>query len=270
MSNICFIGGGNMATALIGGLIKRGFSTVHLRVVEINEAHRIKLHNDFSVRATADIAEGVTHSDVILLAVKPQQLREVCAELVPLLDGQLIISIAAGISAKDLARWLGTQNIVRAMPNTPALIRKGITGLYALPTVNVKQREAAQTILISVGNTLWLENEAMMDSVTAISGSGPAYVFYFIEAMQQAACELGFNEHDARRLVLDTFLGATKLAEASQEKTSVLRARVTSKNGTTERALLSMDTDGVMHGIVQAVHAAAARSKEMGDELGAN
>ena len=267
--NICFIGGGNMASALIGGLLKRGFAAAHIHVVEINPDNCTRLHNEYSVRASADLAAGVTHSEFIVLAVKPQHSQELALQLAPILTGQLVISIAAGIRAKDLARWLGSENIVRAMPNTPALIRSGITGLYPLPTVSAAHRHDAQTIMAAVGSTLWLESETMMDAVTAVSGSGPAYVFYFIEAMQLAARELGFNQQDARRLVLDTFTGATKLAEAGNEEVSELRARVTSKNGTTERALLSMESNHVLQHIVSAVHAAALRSEEMGAEMGA-
>ncbi len=267
--NICFIGGGNMASALIGGLLKRGFSPAHIRVVEIDPDSCTRLHNEFGVRASGDLAAGVAHCELIVLAVKPQQLHELAILLAPSLSGQLLISIAAGIRAKDLARWLGSANIVRAMPNTPALIRSGITGLYALPAVSAAQRHDAQTVMAAVGSTLWLESEAMMDAVTAVSGSGPAYVYYFIEAMQQAARELGFNEQDARRLVLDTFMGASKLAEESTEDVKLLRARVTSKNGTTERALIRMEENQVKQHIVSAVHAAALRSEEMGNEMGA-
>jgi pyrroline-5-carboxylate reductase len=267
--NICFIGGGNMASALIGGLLKRGFAPAHIRVVEVSHEACTRLHNEYGVIASTDLAAGVSNCEFIVLAVKPQQLHDVALQLAPILAGQLIISIAAGIRAADLKRWLGTKNIVRAMPNTPALIRSGITGLYALPGVSAAHRHDAQTILSAVGSTLWLESEAMMDAVTAVSGSGPAYVFYFIEAMQQAALELGFNPQDARRLVLDTFIGASKLVEAGNEEVDVLRARVTSKNGTTERAILSMEASQVKQHIVRAVHAAAARSAEMGAELGA-
>ena len=267
--NICFIGGGNMASALIGGLLKRGFAAAHIRVVEINTDSCTRLHTEFGVRASADLAVGLTHSECIVLAVKPQQLHELSVQLAPLLAGQLIISIAAGVRAEDLRRWLGSDNIVRAMPNTPALIQSGIAGLYALPTVSATHRHDAQTIMAAVGNTLWMENETMMDAVTAVSGSGPAYVFYFIEAMQQAAIELGFNQQDARRLALDTFMGAAKLAESGKEEMSILRAKVTSKNGTTERAILSMEASHVQQHIIKAVHAAATRSAEMGKELGA-
>jgi pyrroline-5-carboxylate reductase len=267
--NICFIGGGNMASALIGGLLKRGFAMAHIHVVEINPDNCTRLHNEYGVRASADLADAVAQSDFIVLAVKPQQLHELALQLAPMLSAQLIISIAAGIRATDLARWLGTQNIVRAMPNTPALIRSGITGLYPLPAVSAEHRHDAQTIMAAVGSTLWLESESMMDAVTAVSGSGPAYVFYFIEAMQQAARELGFTQQDARLLVLDTFIGASKLAESDSEDVSLLRARVTSKNGTTERAILSMENNHVQQHIISAVHVAAKRSEEMGAEMGA-
>lgn len=266
--HICFIGGGNMAAALIGGLLGKGYSAKQISVVEINADNRARLQRDFAVRAFESIADGIAGSQVIVFAVKPQQLREVAQQLAPSLSGQLLISIAAGILATDLARWSNSQAIVRAMPNTPALIQSGMTGLYALPAVTAAQREQAQKILAAVGETLWLQDEAMMDAVTAISGSGPAYVFYFIEALQQAAKTLGFNAGDARRLSLATFLGASKLAASSDEDVSVLRARVTSKNGTTERALLSLSANHVAEHIALAAQAAAARSREMGDELG--
>ena len=265
---ITFIGGGNMATALIGGLLKRDFSAAQLRVVEINADNRARLQQEFGVQATAELAAAVTGSEIIVLAVKPQQLREVSQQLAPLLSGQLLVSIAAGIRADDLAHWLGIRNVVRAMPNTPALIQRGMTGLYALPAVSKSQRDQAQNILGAVGESLWVQDEVMLDAVTAISGSGPAYVFYFIEAMQQAARELGFNDNDARRLSIDTFLGAAKLADASSDDVSLLRARVTSKNGTTERALLSLEANNVKQHIIAAAKAAAERSREMGDELG--
>ena len=265
---ICFIGGGNMASALIGGLLNRGFASAHIHVVDINAENCVRLHNEYGVRASADLATSMTHCEVVVLAVKPQQLQELSKQLAPMLSGKLIISVAAGIRAKDLSRWLNSDNVVRAMPNTPALIRSGITGLYALPAVSAAHRHDAQSVMAAVGSTLWLESETMMDAVTAVSGSGPAYIFYFIEAMQQAAMELGFNQHDARRLALDTFMGATKLADAGNDDASVLRARVTSKNGTTECALLSMESNHVKQHIINAVKAAAARSEEMGAELG--
>ncbi|MDO8925890.1 MAG: pyrroline-5-carboxylate reductase [Sideroxyarcus sp.] len=265
---ITFIGGGNMAKALISGLIKRGYSPSKMHVVEVSKDRCAELHNEFAVRASTDMAQAVAHSEVVILSVKPQQLQEVALQLAPSLEDRLVISIAAGIRTQDIARWVGSQNIVRCMPNTPALIRSGVTALYATPVVRPEQCHRAEAILSAVGSTFWLDDEERLDAVTAISGSGPAYVFYFIEAMQQAAYELGVEESQARQMVLDTFLGATKLAENSSDEVATLRARVTSKNGTTERALLSMDANRVKQDIVDAIHAAAKRSKEMGDELG--
>lgn len=269
--NICFIGGGNMAAAIIGGLLDAKYvAREAVRVVEINADTRARLQSEFGIQATDDLASAVGGSDVIVLAVKPQQLREVAQQLKPLVSGQLLLSIAAGIRASDLARWLGSHNVVRAMPNTPALVRKGVTGLYALPQVGQAQREVSESILGAVGSHAWLDEEAQLDAVTAISGSGPAYVFYFIEAMLQAARELGLDEAQARELAYGTFAGAIELAQQSSEDPATLRARVTSKNGTTERALLSMEANQVKQHIITAAKAAAARSKEMGDELGAN
>ncbi|HLY97127.1 MAG TPA: pyrroline-5-carboxylate reductase [Sideroxyarcus sp.] len=265
---LTFIGGGNMAKALVGGLIKRGYSPSKIRVVDVSKERCVELHNEFGVRAATEMMEAVANGDAVILAVKPQQLREVALQLAPVIDGRLVISVAAGIRTQDLARWLGTHNIVRCMPNTPALIRCGVTALYAMPAVTPEQCHSAEAILGAVGTTLWVEDEEMLDAVTAISGSGPAYVFYFIEAMQQGAYELGLDEAEARQLVLDTFIGASKLAESSKEDIATLRARVTSKNGTTERALNTMEANQVKMDIVAAIHAAAVRSKELGDELG--
>ena len=169
----------------------------------------------------------------------------------------------------DLSLWLGGHGvIVRAMPNTPAMVLAGVTGLYSLPGVPERQRRQAETVLAAVGTTLWLEKEAQMDAITAISGSGPAYVFLFIEALQEAAVELGFTPDQARTLSLETFLGAAKLAHQSSEDAATLRARVTSKGGTTERAILAMEAAGVKQAIIQAAQAACLRSRELGDELG--
>ncbi len=267
--NITFVGGGNMATALIGGMLQKGFDAARIAVVEVVPEARERLARAFGVRTCADLAQGTAGAGVLVLAVKPQQLRELAAALRPLLAGQLVISIAAGIRAGDLARWLGGHtNLVRAMPNTPALILAGITGLYALPQVGAEARAGAERILGAVGETLWLGDESMMDAVTAVSGSGPAYVFYFIEALQEAAQALGFSPAEARRLALATFLGASRLAAGGAEGPAELRARVTSKGGTTERAIRSLDEAQVMRLIGRAVAAAAERSRELGDEFG--
>lgn len=273
--NICFIGGGNMAAAIIGGLLRRGTCPPEkVRVVEIGADNRTRLQSEFGVQVTAELAEGVAGSDVVVLAVKPQQLREVAIQLGPLLSGQIVLSIAAGIRLADLARWLATQNyaaLARAMPNTPALVGAGMTGLYSMPLKEMltqQQLGHIETISGAMGSFVWIHSEEDMDAVTAVSGSGPAYFFYFIEALEQAGKELGLQEQTARQLALETALGAARLAHDSSEDPATLRARVTSKNGTTERALLSMEADRVKQHIIKAVHAAAERSREMGDELG--
>jgi pyrroline-5-carboxylate reductase len=204
-----------------------------------------------------------------VLAVKPQQLRDIAIFLGSLLRNQLVISIAAGIRSADLIRWLGGYDaVVRVMPNTPAQIRCGVSAMFAASGANQEHCKQAENILGAVGSTVWLEDETQMDAVTAISGSGPAYVFYFIEAMQQAALELGLSPQQARDLSLQTFLGASQLALQSDANPAELRAQVTSKGGTTERALLSMETAGIKNAIVHALRAAAERSREMGDLLG--
>jgi pyrroline-5-carboxylate reductase len=205
----------------------------------------------------------------VLLAVKPQQMPAVAKELSTCLRGQLVISIAAGIRTADLARWLGGHaRIVRAMPNTPALIRLGVSGLFAAAAVNQADRDRAQSILGAVGGVVWVQRESDIDVVTAVSGSGPAYIFYFIEALEQAAVELGLNGAQAHELAVQTFVGAAKLAAGSNEPAAVLRARVTSKAGTTEAALKTMEANDIKHKIGEAVRAAASRSRELGDEFG--
>ena len=196
-------------------------------------------------------------------------IKVMAQQLAPLLKDHLVISIAAGIRASDICRWLGGHaRVVRAMPNTPALVRAAVTGLYALPGVSAQQKQHAEAILAAVGSVLWLEREELLDALTAVSGSGPAYVFYFIEALQQAARELGLDAAQARQLSLETFLGAARLASQSDEDAATLRARVTSKGGTTERALQSMEHDGVRSAIARAIHAAHERARELGDEFG--
>jgi pyrroline-5-carboxylate reductase len=264
---ILFIGGGNMASALIGGLLQQGFRAADIRVVEVSALARERLQQEFGVAAMAAIDAAISQ-DVVVLAVKPQQMREVAAALKPYLQGRLVLSIAAGIRTADLARWLGSGRIVRAMPNTPALLRAGISGLYAAPGASAEDRTAAQRVLEAVGAVVPVEREAQLDGVTAVSGSGPAYVFYFMEALQQAAQELGFSPDQSRRLAQETFSGAAKLAAASEDPVEVLRARVTSKAGTTEAALKSMEAAEVKRRVVEAIHAAARRSKELGDEFG--
>lgn len=266
---ITFLGGGNMATALIGGMRQQGFSAPAIQVVEPVEVARQRMTDAFGVRCTAAVDVAAMNCEVWVLCVKPQQMRDALAPLAGRLKGQLVISIAAGLRLGDIGRWLGGyRQLVRSMPNTPALIGQGVTGLYADPAVDAEGRARAERILGAVGGTIWITDEAKMDAVTAISGSGPAYVFYFIEAMQEAACALGFDEPTARRLSIETFLGAARLAQESAEPVATLRERVTSKGGTTAAALQSFDTDLVKAAILRGVLAADTRGRELGEMMG--
>lgn len=266
---IAFIGGGNMAGALIGGLVGKGFAPADIRVVEITPEARERLQTRFGVAAYGEMAPAVEGADAVVLAVKPQQLYPVVKELAPLLSNQLVVSIVAGIRASDISRWLGGYpKVARAMPNTPAMVGAGISGLYAMPGLGEGERKQVETILAAVGMTLWLHDESRMDAVTAVSGSGPAYVFYYLQALQEAAQELGFSSAEGRLLALETFVGACKLAADSGEDFALLRAKVTSKGGTTERALLTKEAAGVRAAIVAGVKAACARSAELAEEFG--
>jgi pyrroline-5-carboxylate reductase len=266
---ITFLGGGNMAHALIGGLLKTGFNAADIAVIELNAEGRAQLAQIYGVRCSAAPDADALACDVLLLSVKPQQMRAACAPLRPYLQQQLIISIAAGLRLADLQRWLGGhRKLVRTMPNTPALIGAGVTGLYASPAVSPDEKARAERILRAVGSTLWIDDEAQMDAITAVSGSGPAYAFLFIEALQQAATELGFTPEQARQLSIETALGAAKLAAQSSEPACVLREHVTSKGGTTEAALRTMAERGVKDGIIAGILAADARGRELGESLG--
>jgi pyrroline-5-carboxylate reductase len=267
---LTFIGGGNMAAALIGGLIDKGHAAAGFCAVEIQAEARARLTAQFGVACVDSVAAAAPLGEAVVLAVKPQQMRAAAQALGPRLRRELVITIAAGIRLVDLSRWLGSYaTLVRCMPNTPALIGAGITGLYASAGVDAGNRALAESILGAVGATLWVPEESLLDPVTAISGSGPAYVFYFIEALQQAAQEMGFSAADAKKLAVQTFVGAAQLAAQSPEGVAVLRERVTSKGGTTERALASMDADRVKDLIVRALHAANQRAHELGEQLGA-
>jgi len=268
---ITFLGGGNMAYAMIAGLLKQGLHAGDIEVVEIDAGNRERLSSSFGVFCHSGPESLAWAADVIVLAVKPQQMKAAVAPLVPCLNKQVVVSIAAGLRLDALSRWLGGyRRIVRAMPNTPAMIGAGVTGLVALPEVNAAEREAAERVLRAAGSTLWIDDERGMDAVTAISGSGPAYVFLFIEGLQQAARMLGFASEQARQLALDTVLGAAQLAAQSPESAATLRERVTSKGGTTEAALKAMTEGGFSQAIIAGTAAAAARSKELGDMLGAD
>lgn len=265
---IGFIGGGNMAQAIIGGLLQQGQIPTEIGVVEIQPAQRERLAA-LGVQTFESIGDAFSICEVVVLAVKPQQLREVARMLAPHLRNTLVVSIAAGVRSSDLQRWLdGHSRIVRTMPNTPALVGRGLTALHAMPGLGPADRERSDRLLSAVGTTLWVEDEQRLDAVTAVSGSGPAYVFLFLEALQRAAETLGFESDEARRLALETCSGACLLAERGGEPFERLRAQVTSKGGTTERAIAVLESAGVAASIVEAIQAAEARARELGDLLG--
>lgn len=264
---LAFIGGGNMAQALIVGLKNQQFAMQNITVIELDANKRGELER-LGVNAT-DTLTSVTVCDVIVLAIKPQQLPGMAKTLATILTKQLVISIAAGIRLSDLSRWLGNYTaIIRAMPNTPAQIQAGVTGLYALPSVSHAQIALANQVLSAAGATIWLDSEEKLDAVTAISGSGPAYVFYLIEALQEAALALGLNAEQAKQLSIATFKGASLLAEASNTPINTLREQVTSKGGTTEQGLLSLQDSQVKQSIILAAKKACERAKSLGIELG--
>ncbi|HRH81086.1 MAG TPA: pyrroline-5-carboxylate reductase [Thiobacillaceae bacterium] len=264
-----FIGGGNMAAALIGGLLQKGFQAADIMVAETSPERREWLAANYPVTVQAEPHELMEEADLVVLAVKPQQLRQILLELSEPYPGQLFLSIAAGVRAADISRWLGGHPaVVRAMPNTPALIGVGMTGLYALSGVSQAQRQQAGQIMQAVGVSVWVEDEALIDAVTAISGSGPAYVFYLIEALEEAAVDLGLAPELARLLSLQTFLGASALAVRDGEPPATLRARVTSKGGTTEQGIRVLEESGVKTAMLNAARAAAERSRELADILG--
>lgn len=263
-----FIGGGNMAAAIVGGLLRKGFQAADITVADPVPERRSWLAHEFGI-CVEESAAACLQADVIVLAVKPQQLHEALISLPALREQQLVLSVAAGVRAADISRWLkGHASIARAMPNTPALVGEGASGLFGLPAVNAQQRDWASHIMAAVGLVVWVEDEAQIDAVTAISGSGPAYVFYFIEALEQAGIELGLPADTARQLTLQTFLGASTLAMQDAAPPAELRARVTSKGGTTERGIQALADGGVRAAILQAARSASQRATEMGDLLG--
>ncbi len=261
-----------MAASLIGGLIADGFPPHRIRVAEPDAGRRAWLEGRFPVRAEADNRAVAEAAGVLVLAVKPQVLREVAQALAPVVQAQrpLVISIAAGVRERDLERWLGEVPLVRAMPNTPALVQSGATALHANPRVDEAQRALAESIMRAVGITLWLEEEGQMDAVTALSGSGPAYCFLVMEAMEEAAHALGLSRETARLLTLQTAFGAAKMALESEEDIAALRRRVTSPGGTTEAALRVLEAGGIRALLKEAMEAACRRSRELAQALGAS
>ncbi len=269
--NISFIGAGNMACSLIGGLLADGKTPANIHIADTNQEQLSALQQRFAVTVCQSNRAATDAADILVLAVKPQGLKQVAEEIRDSVQSKqpLVISIAAGVQEKDINRWLGNNiAIVRTMPNTPSLIQTGASGLYANDKVTEDQRNIAETIMRAVGVAVWVENEQQMDAVTAISGSGPAYYFLFMEAMQAAGQELGLNAETARLLTLQTAFGATKMALESNEECATLRQRVTSPGGTTEQALNTFEQGELRKLIKQAVAAAAKRSQELAQLLG--
>jgi pyrroline-5-carboxylate reductase len=266
---IAFLGGGNMANALIGGLIAQGFDAGAISVVEVSATTRGKLVAQHRVRVSAAPDAATLASDTLVLAVKPQDMRAALAPFGEGFGSTLVISVAAGLRLADLSRWMGGhRRLVRCMPNTPALIGAGIAGLYALPEVSAAEKQRAARILGAVGEVVWVDEEALLDPVTAVSGSGPAYVFWFIEQLGAAGVRLGLPQEAAARLALQTVLGSAKLAAQSGEPPDALRERVTSKGGTTEAALRVFAEERLAERLMRALEAASRRGEELGEELG--
>lgn len=267
-TRIAFIGGGNMASAILGGLLKQGLPAASVQVVEPWDEARERLARDFGVKAQAQAGASLADATVVVWAVKPQTFRDAAQAVAPHAKNALHLSVAAGIRSDSIKQWLGTDRIVRSMPNTPALVGRGMTALFARASVSKDDRSLVEQVLAPTGATLWVEGEQQLDAVTALSGSGPAYVFYFIEAMTRAGQEMGLPAATAQQLAIGTFCGASELARASSEPPAVLRERVTSKGGTTYAALTSMQQSGVADKFVEAMQAACRRAAELGDEFG--
>lgn len=278
MPKIGFIGGGNMANSLIGGLINAGFSASDITIAEPDKARLQALDEQFKISTTENNSDTL-QCDVIVLAVKPQLLKTVCLQLEANLKNQtnnpLFISIAAGVKSTDINRWLnGNQNkqsaIVRCMPNTPSLVQCGASGLFANDQVSDAQKTSAEDIMQAVGTVIWVDTENQLNAVTAVSGSGPAYFFLMMEAMQQAGETLGLNKDISQKLVLQTALGASRMATESDHSPAELRQMVTSKGGTTEQAILSFQNANYFQIVQDALQAANDRSISLADELGSD
>ncbi len=265
---IAFIGGGNMASAILGGLRRQGVPAAAFEVVEPFEEARARLAQSLGITARAEASEALSRCGVVVWAVKPQTFADAARPVRGFAGDALHLSVAAGIPSGSIARWLGTERVVRAMPNTPALVGQGVTGLYARAGVEGDDRSKVGQLLAPTGELIWVDAEAALDAVTALSGSGPAYVFYFIEAMTEAGVEMGLTPEQAQRLAIGTFTGASALAHSATEPPSVLRERVTSKGGTTYAALASLQQADVKAQFKTAIRAAQQRAAELGEEFG--
>jgi len=269
LPTIAFIGGGNMASAIIGGLIRQGHPVAQIEVVEPFEPTRAALLQHYGLTAQPESGLALQRASIVVWAVKPQNFKDAAAQAKAHTQSALHLSVAAGIRSDSIAQWLGTERIVRTMPNTPALVGKGMSALYARPAVSTAERAQVEAIMASTGEFLWVDNEKQLDAVTALSGSGPAYVFYFLEAMTRAGTSMGLTEQQAHQLAVGTFVGASELARRSDEPPAVLRQRVTSKGGTTYAALQSMEANAVGPAFERAMEAARQRADELGNEFGA-
>ena len=266
---ITFIGGGNMASAIIGGLVRQGHPANAIQVVEPWDEQRPRLAQQFAGMAVMETASpALQASGLVVWAVKPQTFKDAAAQARPFLGDTLHLSVAAGITSDSIAAWLGTPRIVRAMPNTPALVGLGMTGLFARPDVSAAERTLVETVVKTTGDLVWVDAEKQLDAVTALSGSGPAYVFYFLEAMRDAGTQMGLPPEVAQQLAVSTFMGAATLAQRSSEPLQTLRERVTSKGGTTYAAITSMEAAGVKAKFEDAMLAAQKRAEELGREFG--
>ncbi len=267
-STIAFVGGGNMASAIIGGLLRQGLPAERVLVVEPFADARAKLQAEHGVTALEQAGPALAQAGLVVWAVKPQVFAEAAAPVRAHAAGALHLSVAAGIRSDSIARWLASDRIVRAMPNTPALVGLGMTGLFAREGVGADDRAQVERVIGTTGEALWVDREEQLDAVTALSGSGPAYVFYFLDAMVQAGTAMGLPAGQAKQLAIGTFAGASELARRSDDDLDTLRQRVTSKGGTTYAAITSMQQAQVAEAFVRAMQAAEQRARELGDEFG--
>ncbi len=268
--HIAFIGGGNMASAIINGMVDQGFPRSQISVVEPWQEAREKLKDHFGLDAHEAAGEFLSQADIVVWAVKPQTFKQAAQQKRFFADTALHLSVAAGIPSDSIARWLSNERVVRAMPNTPALIGKGITALYARPGITDEDMHAVAQIVKTTGDFLWVDKEEQLDAVTALSGSGPAYVFFFMEAMTEAGAAMGLTREQAYKLSVSTFIGAAELARSSNEPPEILRQRVTSKGGTTHAAITSMEASNIKPLFERALHAARTRAQELGQEFGSD
>ena len=268
LQHIAFIGGGNMASAIIGGLIRQGMQPAQITVVEPFADTAARLQKDFGVTVLGEAGPALAQAQLVVWAVKPQVFKEAAAPVANHTGRALHLSVAAGIRTSSICNWLGTHRVVRTMPNTPALVGQGMTALFACPSVSSAEKAQVEQVIATTGQYLWVEQESQLDAVTALSGSGPAYVFFFLEAMTEAGVGMGLSPAQAYQLAVATFSGASALAAASSESPEVLRQRVTSKGGTTYAAITEMENAGIKPAFVKAMQAAEQRARELGDEFG--